>query len=184
VLTRGALFVLGVLCVPGVLSPSLLAHDLERTRVTLTFARDGTFVVDVANDASWLKDRMQSIPGPFVDRVVLWVDHREIRPDSIEVVHGDAATIHRMRGHVPADAQSLRWYYGLVGDPYPLTVRRADGRIIVEEIGGDASSGEIDLRGQFDRPSHWPVWLIAALLVAGVAVRVRGTWNLARSGRG
>jgi hypothetical protein len=53
---------------------------------------------------------------------------------------------------MPLAARTLRWYYGLVVDPYPLTVRRADGRVVVEEIAGDAWSREIDLRGQFRAP--------------------------------
>ena len=57
-----------------------LAHDLEHTQVLLSFARDGSFVLDVSNDPAWLKLRLESIPGPFIDRVVLFVDGREIRP--------------------------------------------------------------------------------------------------------
>ncbi|HEY6214476.1 MAG TPA: hypothetical protein VIW45_19420 [Vicinamibacterales bacterium] len=137
------------------LRAALLAHDIERTQVTLTFARDGAFVLDVANDPNWLKLRLERFTGPFSDRVVLWVDGREIRPASIEYVaprDETALAIYRMRGTMPLDAKSLRWYYGLVIDPYPLTVRRADGRIVVEEIAGDAWSGAIDLSGQFTQP--------------------------------
>jgi hypothetical protein len=123
-------------------------HDLEKTQVTITFARDGSFVADVANDPAWLKLRLESIPGPFADRVVFWVDGREIRPESVEFIPG-AAAVNRMRGHLPLNAQMLRWYYGLVIDPYPLTIRRADGRISVEEVQGDAWSRSIDLTGQF-----------------------------------
>src|SRR2546425_6943583 len=39
------------------------AHDLERTKVTLTFARDGSFALDVANDPDWLLLRLE----PFAD---------------------------------------------------------------------------------------------------------------------
>ena len=53
---------------------------------------------------------------------------------------------------MPMNAQTLRWYYGLVIDPYPLTIRRADGRLIVEEVQGDAWSRTIDLSGQFHAP--------------------------------
>src|SRR3954471_7666241 len=106
------------------------AHDLERTQVSITFARDGSFVADVLNDPSWLKLRLESIPGDFADRVVFWVDGREIRPEAVEFIQGPLAT-YRMRGHLPMDARTLRWFYGLVIDPYPLTVRRADGRLIV-----------------------------------------------------
>jgi hypothetical protein len=138
-------------------------HDLEKTQVSITFARDGTFVADVANDPSWLRLRTESIPGPFVDRVVLWVDGREVRPSSVELIpfdsllhrplaQGAAAeglSIHRLRGRLPSDARTLRWFYGLVIDPYPLTIRRADGRLVVEEVAGDAWSRTIDLSGQF-----------------------------------
>jgi hypothetical protein len=145
------------------------AHDLERTQVVLTFAADGSFVLDVTNDASWLKDRLESIPGPFADRIVLWVDGREVRTDSVERIPGPASTTHRLRGRVPHDARTLRWFYGLVGDPYPLTVRRADGRIIVEEIAGNAWSQEIDLRGQFSEEARWPIYAVAALFIVSAA---------------
>jgi hypothetical protein len=149
------------------------AHELERTSVVLTFARDGAFVLDVANDPVWLRDRLQSIPGPFADRIVLWVDGREIRPETVEVIRGDGIATHRLRGHLPIDSRTLRWYYGLVGDPYPMTIRRADGRIIVEEIQGDAWSVAIDLSGQFKQTDRWPIYVICALTAAGLAMRLR-----------
>jgi hypothetical protein len=149
------------------------AHDLERTQVSLTFARDGTFVLDVRNDPSWLKLRLESFKGPFADRVVMWVDGREIRPDSVELVPGPDLATHRLRGRMPLDAKTLRWYYGLVADPYPLTVRRADGRIIVEEVGGDAWSRAIDIADQFDQPSRWPVYVVIVLVGAGTIGRAR-----------
>src|SRR3954464_13587519 len=62
------------------------AHDLEKTQVQIAFARTGWFVVDVANDSDWLKLRLESFPGPFADRVALWVDGREIRPGRVEVI--------------------------------------------------------------------------------------------------
>ena len=85
------------------------AHDLEKTQVSITFARDGSFVADVANDPSWLKLRLESIPGPFADRVVLWVDGREVRPESVEFIAGTAC------GQPPAAAAS------------PSTRGRSDG---------------------------------------------------------
>ena len=165
------------------LASSLRAHDLERTQVLLTFARDGSFVLDVANDPSWLKLRLESFPGSFADRVVLWVDGHEVRPTSVEYLPPAetdstaplALGRHRLRGRFPADAHTLRWYYGLVIDPYPLTVRRADGRLLVEEIGGDAWSRTIDISGQFQR-----TWVngtvagfaVAALLLTPLLIRV------------
>ena len=151
------------------------AHDLERTSVVLTFESDGSYLLEVANDPNWLKLRLESFPGPFIDRIVMWVDGREIRPASLEFVPG-APAIHRMRGRMPTSVRTLRWYYGLVGDPYPLTVRRADGRVIVEEVGGDAWSREIDLSGQVRAPIVDPrivMIVIAGLLAVPIALRIR-----------
>ena len=161
------------------------AHDLERTQVSIVFARDGSFVADVAHDPAWLKLRLESFPGPFADRVVLWVDGHEIRPSSVEFIPFDAQRLaqgrpaeglatYRLRGRMPADARTLRWYYGLVIDPYPLTIRRADGRMLVEEIGGDAWSRTIDVSGQFHAPLVSPTVagiVLAALLLVPVALR-------------
>jgi len=157
----------------------LTAHDLERTNVLLTFGNDGSFVLDVANDPNWLKLRLENVPGPFADRVVMWVDGREIRPASVEFIPGTPAAIHRMRGRMPAEARALRWYYGLVIDPYPLTVRRADGRMIVEEVQGDAWSREIDLSGQIRAPllsSTVVGFALVILLAVPIALRF-GLWR-------
>jgi hypothetical protein len=128
------------------------AHDVERTQVLLTFERDGSFTLDVSNDPNWLVQRLKRFDGSFIDRVVLFVDGHEIRPTSVEFVEGEAVATHRMRGRFPTSARTLRWYYGMVVDPYPLAIRRADGRVMVEEIAGDAWSGAIDLTGQFKAP--------------------------------
>src|SRR5688500_1859598 len=77
------------------------AHDLERTQVNLTFANDGSFLLEISNAPAWLLLRLESFAGGavppglsveardarlrqladvFVDRVVLFVDGREIRP--------------------------------------------------------------------------------------------------------
>lgn len=186
------------------------AHDLERTQVSIVFARDGAFVAEVANDPSWLALRLESVPGHFADRVVLWVDGHEIRPSSVEFIPSSARpelveaarpeafdspltlspstgqrlardrpagglATYRLRGRVPADAHTLRWYYGLVIDPYPLTIRRADGHLLVEEVGGGAWSRTIDLSGQFHEPllnQRVVCIAIAVLLVVPLARRV------------
>ena len=141
------------------------AHDLENTNVLLAFERDGSFVLDVANDPSWLKLRLERFPGSFADRIVLWVDGHEVRPSSVEFIPGPAVATHRLRGRLPPDARTLRWYYGLVIDPYPLAVRRADGRVVIEEIAGDVWSGTIDLTGQFHTP-------ILSSTMVGVALMI------------
>jgi hypothetical protein len=160
------------------------AHDLEKTQVLIVFARDGSFALDVANDPSWLTLRLETFPGPFADRIVLWVDGREVRATEVEVVAGATLTTHRLRGRMPTGARTLRWYYGLVGDPYPLTVRRADGRVVVEEVQGDAWSRAIDLSGQFSAPlisERLVGSLIAALLLVPLALRVAARTKNARS---
>jgi len=152
----------------------IAAHDLERTQVRLTFARDGSFVLEVSNDPSWLKLRLERFGGNFLDRVVLWVDGHEIRPLSIEYIPGEDLATHRMRGRVPIDARTLRWYYGLVIDPYPLAIRRADGRVIVEEVQGDAWSGTIDLSGEFKAPlisERAALVFVVALVIVPLVIR-------------
>jgi hypothetical protein len=67
---------------------------------------------------------------------------------------------------MPADSRSLRWFYGIVIDPYPLTVVRADGRELKETILGKAWSETLDLAGQFDTPSSRDV--IARYLPLGL----------------
>jgi hypothetical protein len=137
------------------LASTTRAHDLERTGVTLTFARDGSFVLEVSNDPNWLRARMEPFHGDFIDRVVLWVDGREIRPASAEYVaprSGDALATYRLRGRMSLDARVMQWYYGLVIDPYPLMIRRADGRTIADTVQGDAWSRPVDLAGQFVSP--------------------------------
>src|SRR5262245_18999854 len=75
------------------------AHDLEGTRVVLSLAADGAFVLDLTHNPDWLLLRLESVAGGVVpaampaaardarlhelgsviiDRVVLWVDGREI----------------------------------------------------------------------------------------------------------
>ena len=188
-----------------VVSPAThaVAHDVERTQVLLTFARDGSFTLDVSNDPNWLKLRLERFDAAFIDRVVLFVDGREIRPTSLEYIPFDSSltlspskgerlaqgrsaglATHRMRGRFPTGARTLRWYYGMVVDPYPLAIRRADGQIVVEEIAGDAWSGSIDLSGQFTAPlmsEHTAVGLVAALLLVPLALRAR-TWRRASLG--
>ena len=176
--------------------PGLLAHDLERTEVTLTFAPDQSFVLDLANDPDWLLLRLEpfAVEGGIagrsratsnqpltveardallerfapvvIDRVVLWVDGREVRPESAEFIRPRSQTpaddlsplgTYRLRGRMPTDVHSLRWFYGIVIDPYPLTIRRADGRELKETILGKAWSESLDLAGQFEQPPRFRI---------------------------
>jgi hypothetical protein len=170
------------------------AHELERTRVTLAFQPDGRFTLDVANDPQWLllrlepflpdypeiparatgaplppseRDARLSVLAPAMrDRIVLFVDGREVRPDDVvyeppltpTAADGTPSPGHyRMHGRVPPDARLLRWFYGIVADPYPLVIERADGQIYTEWIGGTVWSRPIDLTGQFVPPTRWEI---------------------------
>ena len=174
------------------LSTAVSAHDLEKTQVSIVFAADGSFIAEVANDPAWLKLRLASIPGPFADRVVFWVDGKEIRPESVEFIPAarleavEGLALHRLSGHLPLKAQTLRWYYGLVNDPYPLTIHRADGRLIVDEVQGLAWSRTVDLSGQFHAPLVDPrivAAAIAALLLVPLLVRLATKNTKARTPR-
>jgi hypothetical protein len=170
------------------------AHELERTRVSLAFQPDGRFVLDIANDPQWLLLRLEpflsdypEIPArsgdaplspaerdarlaalaPVMrDRLVLFVDGREIRPETVVYEPPVVPTAadgtpapgrYRMHGRVPADARLLRWFYGIVADPYPLVIDRADGQTYTEWIGGTVWSRPIDLTGQFVPPTRWEI---------------------------
>ena len=134
-----ALLAAAAIAVPGVAR----AHDAEHTAVSFTFARDGTFVLNVANDPNWLLLRLQSFVamegGPadpsaavtgrlsdvdrdarlralaplFIDRFVIWVDGHEVRPESAEYVPPPPQT--------PADSLQPLAAYRLRGRVAPDT---------------------------------------------------------------
>jgi hypothetical protein len=201
------------------------AHELERTLVSLSFARDGAFTLEVSNDPHWLLMRLEPFvaddfpallePSPrfrrsaaerdvrlaalapvFIDRIVLFVDGREVRPTRAEYLppgHAQPAMLrpsadaspsttapgesrssatsvalepapssavlatYRLHGHLRSDAHTLRWFYGIVSDPYPLTIQRSDGQTSTEWIAGQAWSDVIDLTGQFVPPTRWQI---------------------------
>lgn len=161
------------------------AHDLERTTVHLTVAADGAFTLRLAHDPSWLLLRMESFAGgrpastadveardrrlrelapAFPDRLVLFVDGAEVRPTGAVEYTPPPATVpggqfalasYTVTGQFPPGARTLRWYYGLVVDPYPLTITLADGSETTEWVQGDAWSTALPLGGPFARPSRW-----------------------------
>jgi HupE / UreJ protein len=167
------------------LSPnSLHAHEAERTRVTLTLAADGRFTLDVSHDPMWLLLRLETFAGGsvqpnltaerrdarlaqltsvFADRIVLFVDSREVRATTVEYREpgtgsrepgtGALASFH-LTGTMPRDATRLRWLYGLVGDRYPLEIRQPDGSSTIEWVEGTNWSGVIDLSKSFTRPTR------------------------------
>ena len=176
-------------------TPTPLAHEAERTRVVLSFTGDGRFVLEVANDPLWMLMRLETFAGGavpanptpaqrdarlaqlssvFADRIVLFVDGREIRADAVAYLAPSASSVSsaaladssassvalasfRLTGRMPPHAASLRWLYGIVADPYPLEVRQADGSSTVEWIRGANWSGTIDVTRSFPRPTRWVI---------------------------
>jgi hypothetical protein len=184
----------------------LLAHDLERTRVSIAFSSDASFVLDVSNDPNWLFLRLEPFAGNhgqltndpaqrdarlselgsvFVDRIALFVDHYEVHPSSVEFLpplplaeKDDSVPLatYRLRGRLPVDSRSLRFFYGLVVDPYPLSVRRADSSAMTIWIGGNDWSAPLNLAGQFQVPWQWQTasryLLFSAIILFGPILRV------------
>jgi hypothetical protein len=169
-------FVLAALIIPAIAA----AHEAERTKVTLALATDGRFVLEIANDPTWLLLRLETFAGGsmppnitpaqrdarlaqltdvFADRIVLFVDTTEVRASHVEYLpppsppENTLATF-RLTGVMPRDATRLRWLYGLVADPYPLEVRQPDGSSTVEWIHGSNWSDIIDLSRSFTRPTR------------------------------
>lgn len=189
---RPSLVLAGVMAAGLTMSQAAVAHEAEHTAVAFSFARDGSFVLNVTNDANWLllrlesfvamesgtqassprgrpsdrdrDDRLRALASVFVDRLVIWVDGHEVRPESVEFVPPRPETgadrqqplgAYRLRGRVPPDARTMRWYYGMVAEAYPIVLDRADGRSYTEMIvTGDAWSRTLDLSGQFAVPSR------------------------------
>ena len=56
------------LAIVAILAATLasLAHEAERTKVTLNLESDGSFVLDVANDPMWLLLRLETFAGGLV----------------------------------------------------------------------------------------------------------------------
>ena len=97
--------------------------------------------------------------------MVILVDGHEVRATAAEYVpppadaprDPPALATYRLRGRMDPDAKTLRWFYGIVADPYPLVVVRPDGASSTEWIGGTVWSGSTDLSGQFIRATRWEV---------------------------
>jgi len=147
---------------------------------------DGSFALDVSNDPMWLLLRLETFAGGsvppnitpeqrdarlaqltsvFADRIVLFVDQREVRASGVEYVppralgsgtgdQGKALAGFHLTGTMPRDATRLRWLYGLVGDRYPLEIRQPDGSSTIEWIDGTNWSDAIDLSRSFTRPTR------------------------------
>lgn len=139
-----------------------LAHDPSWLLLRMaSFA--GTSDVS-PTDAAARDARLRVLAPSAIDRVVLFVEfadeagasvRHEVRPDTsaytpppAQVPAGEfALAAYTLRGRLPAGARSLRWYYGMVADPYPLTLTLPDGSTRTEWVQGDAWSTALPLGG-------------------------------------
>lgn len=179
-MTRSGRSVLALLVSLLAAAQAPIAHEPERTKVTLTLAADGHFDLDVANDPMWLLLRLETFAGGavpanvtpqqrdarlaqltsvFADRIVLFVDTHEVRASTVEYVpprDSSSMTLaaFHLTGTMPRDATRLRWLYGLVADKYPLEIRKPDGTSTIEWIDGTDWSDVIDLSRTFTRPTR------------------------------
>ncbi|MFN7980098.1 MAG: HupE/UreJ family protein [Vicinamibacterales bacterium] len=139
-----------------------LAHDPSWLLLRMaSFA--GT--ADVSPTDTAARDaRLRAQAPAVIDRVVLFVEfpdeagaivRHEVRPDTstytpppAQVPEGEfALAAYTLTGRLPAGARSLRWYYGMVADPYPLTLTLSDGSTRTEWVQGDAWSTALPLGG-------------------------------------
>jgi hypothetical protein len=187
----------------GATASHLMAHDLERTTVHLTLAADGRFALRLAHDPAWLLLRLERFAGQsgaasttdvadrdarlrdwagvMIDRVVLFVDGHEVRPTSVEYAPPPAdappgqfaLAAFTLHGQLPEGALSLRWYYGMVVDPYPFTLTLADGSETTEWVQGDAWSTSLPLGGPLTRRS-WTARLRQYVALGFVHILPRG----------
>jgi hypothetical protein len=196
-------FAVIVVVTAGATAARLRAHDLERTTVHLALAVDGRFTLRLAHDPAWLLLRLERFAGQagsasttdaaardarlrewagvMIDRIVLFVDGHEVRPTDAEYAPPPAdappgqfaLAAYTLRGQMPEGARTLRWYYGMVVDPYPFTLTLADGSETTEWVQGDAWSTSLPLGGPFTRPS-WTERLRQYVALGFVHILPRG----------
>lgn len=145
-----------------------LAHDPAWLLLRMeSFAGGAT---TASTDAEARDRRLAALAADAIDRIVLFVEtvdadgrpvRAEVRPTSSvyspppsRVPDGQfALASYTLRGQLPPGARRLRWYYGMVVDPYPFTITLADGSSLTEWVQGDAWSTSLPLGGPFTRPT-------------------------------
>ena len=139
---------------------SLRAHEIGTTRVSVAFADDGTYQIEIVTDAAALVEKLEASSGAsspaetqadrlqnllrsfdetFRKRVNIAFDGVEVQPTATYFVttavdnsSAASATI-RLKGQTPADAKHFTWTYSWTFASYALTVRRAPNESAVTE---------------------------------------------------
>lgn len=144
-----------------------LAHDPAWLLLRMESFAGGTPATPT--DPAGRDARLAALAPDAIDRVVLFVEtvdaagqatRFEVRPSSSTYTPPPAAVpagqfalaAYTLRGQLPPGARSIRWYYGMVADPYPFTITLADGSSRTEWVQGDAWSTALPLGGPFARP--------------------------------
>ena len=147
-----------------------------------------------ATDPAARDARLRALAPSVIDRVVLFVEfpddtgdivRHEVRPAAAiytpppgQAPPGEfALAAYTLTGRLPSGARSLRWYYGMVADPYPFTITLPDGSTRTEWVQGDAWSTALPLGGTLTaRP--WPARLREYLWLGYTHILPKGVDHL------
>ena len=139
---------------------SLRAHEIGTTRVSVAFADDGTYQIEIVTDAAALVEKLEASSGAsspaetqadrlqnllrsfdetFRKRVNIAFGGVEVQPTATYFVtmaadnsSAASATI-RLKGQTPSDAKHFTWTYSWTFASYALTVLRAPNESAVTE---------------------------------------------------
>lgn len=134
-----------------VVAVSASAHEIGTTRVSATFRRDHTYVIDMTTAREGLLRRRALNPAALAKSIDVEFGATRAVP-RIEVTPVDAATVKiRLTGDLPARAETFRFRYALTFASYALTV---------------ANEGETEGATQWISADEWsqPVTLSRAVI--------------------
>ena len=190
------------------------AHELELTEVHITFLQDGTFRLEVLNDPDWLLLRVEPFSGlplsgrlepaqrdrrlvdmetTFADWVYLYFDGQRanVVPTYIAPTRGGPRApdntqlgAMRLQGTVPAGARTFSFAYGLIMDPYPLTLRADNQEPITYWNIGEYKTEPFALTALTPPPRWVTAGTVLAAPVSFAMVGFGLYWSFARSRSG
>ncbi len=165
-----------VLALLALLAPAAAAgHDVENTHVLVVFEADGTYRVDVLNDADWLwlqvhpaasaaelpdvgvRNRQLAERTPaFAAGMTLVFDGTPEAPEAVAYVPPPTSDrsgpwglaepgLIRLSGTLPAGAVTFRFAYDRIVDEYPMTVARAAGAPVTHWLQPSQLSPALDI---------------------------------------